>query len=103
MRGDPIAVAQLDGVWDVKRLSGALPPLVGMRKSIHGSRGETLLGPIRMPFDVRGNELHYRAPFSRFVDVLLVDRDVCEGRATFNGKQFGRFELRRRKDSRPEV
>jgi ferritin-like metal-binding protein YciE len=88
-------VAQLDGVWEVKRLSGVLPPLVGMRKRIHGTRGETIVGPIRMPFDVRGNELHYHAPFSGFVDVLVVGGDVCEGRATFNGKEFGRFELRR--------
>jgi ferritin-like metal-binding protein YciE len=88
-------VAELDGSWEVKRISGALPPLFGMRKRIFGARGETLVGPIRMPFEVRGTELHYRPPFSGFVDVLEVGADVCQGRATFNGKEFARFELRR--------
>jgi hypothetical protein len=95
-------VAQLDGIWEVKRLSGALPPLVGMRKRISGTRGETLLGPLRMPFEVRGNELHYRAPFSGFVDVIDVGENVGQGRATFNGKQFGRFELRRAQMAKEE-
>ena len=88
-------MAQLDGVWEVHRLSGVLPPLLGMRKRIRGARGETLVGPVRMCFDVHGNELHYRPPFSGFVDVLEVGGDVCQGRATFNGKEFARFELRR--------
>jgi ferritin-like metal-binding protein YciE len=90
-------VAELDGVWDVKRVSGALPPLSNMRKRIRGARGETVLGPLRMPFDVRGNELHYRAPFGGFVDLLELDEsgDLCRGRATFKGNDFATFELRR--------
>jgi ferritin-like metal-binding protein YciE len=88
-------VAQLDGVWEVRRRSGVLPPLLGMRKRIHGARGETLLGPIRMPFDVRGNELHYRAPFSGFVDVVHGEGDVLRGSATFKGTEYALFELRR--------
>ena len=88
-------MANLDGVWDVRRVSGALPPLVGMRKRIGGTRGETLLGPMRMSFDVRGNELHYRAPLSGFVDVVEGEGDLLQGRATYKGRDFGRFELRR--------
>jgi ferritin-like metal-binding protein YciE len=73
-----------------------LPPLVGMRKRIGGTRGVTLLGPTRMSFDVRGNELHYRRPFQGFVDVLEPSgEDVFHGRATFMGREFGTFALRR--------
>ena len=88
-------MTSLDGTWDVKRLSGALPPLVAMRKRIGGTRGETVLGPARMSFDVRGNELHYHAPFAGFVDVVEGEGDVLQGRATYKGREFGRFELRR--------
>jgi len=34
-------VSELDGVWAVKRTGGLLPPLVGIRKDIHGTRGKT--------------------------------------------------------------
>jgi hypothetical protein len=89
-------VARLDGTWSVKRAGGWLPPLVRMRKRIDGPRGETLVGPLHMSFEVRGNELHYRRPFSGFVDVLeAVGPDRFRGRATFRGREFGRFELRR--------
>lgn len=84
----------LDGVWDVRRVGGFLPPLFGIRKRIGGARGQTVVGPVRVPFDVRGRELHYRAPFRSFVDVLeVVDADHVRGRATFRGREFGRFEL----------
>jgi hypothetical protein len=97
-------VASLDGVWDVKRVSGFLPPLVGMRKRIHGPRGRTLAGPLRMAFDVRGNELHYRRPFQGFVDIVeVVDADHVRGRATFRGREYGQFELRRRRETDAHV
>ncbi len=89
-------MAQLDGVWDVQRRGGFLPPLAGMRKRISGTRGMTLVGPARMSFEVRGNELHYRRPFQGFVDVLEPEgEDVFGGRATFMGREYGTFELRR--------
>jgi ferritin-like metal-binding protein YciE len=89
-------VAQLDGVWDVERSGGLLPPFAGMRKRISGSRGVTLVGPVRMSFEVRGNELHYRRPFQGFVDVLEPSGDdVFHGRATLMGREFGTFILRR--------
>ncbi|TML59935.1 MAG: DUF892 family protein [Actinobacteria bacterium] len=90
-------MAGLDGVWEVERTGGALPPLVGCRKRIGGSRGTTVFGALPgMPFDVRGNELHYRAPFAGFVDVVEPDGpDRYRGRATFRGYSFGEFAMRR--------
>jgi len=91
-------VAGLDGVWEVERTGGALPPLVGCRKRIHGTRGTTVFGALPgMAFDVRGNELHYRGPFAGFVDVVERDgADRYRGRATFRGLAFGQFVMRRR-------
>jgi ferritin-like metal-binding protein YciE len=89
-------VSELDGIWDVRRTGGLLPPLVGVRKRIAGSRGETRIGDVAgVPFDVVGLELHYRAPFAGFVDVLEPDADGWRGRSTFHGREFGRFEMRR--------
>jgi hypothetical protein len=94
-------VAAFDGVWQVRRVGGVLPPLWGMRKRIDGARGETRLGPLRMSFDVRGDELHYHSPLKGLVDVLtLVDEGQVNGRATFRGMELGRFELRK-DDGRP--
>jgi ferritin-like metal-binding protein YciE len=89
-------MAELDGVWDVKRVSGALPPLTGVRKRIAGGRGETVAynGP-RVSFDVVGTELRYRQPFAFLVDVLEPDADGFRGRATAFGRTYGTFELRR--------
>jgi ferritin-like metal-binding protein YciE len=88
-------MAELDGVWQVERAGGALPPMAGVRKRIHGLQGETLAGPVRMPFDVRGNELHYHAPFVGLVDVLEPQNGGFEGRARWFGMEVGRFRLRR--------
>ena len=85
----------LDGVWTVERVSGVLPPMVGVRKRIDGSSGVTLAGPLRMRFDVHGNELRYRAPFFGLVDRLEPENGGWLGRATWFGREFGRFRLRR--------
>ena len=46
-------MAELDGLWDVRRVSGLLPPMVGVRKRVSGSKGETKVGPLPgAPFDV---------------------------------------------------
>ena len=88
---------ELDGVWNVERRSGLLPPMVGVRKRIHGASGETTCGRLPgMPFDVVGLSLHYRGPFRGFVDELEPDGDGFRGRATFRGRVFGRFALTRR-------
>ena len=86
---------ELDGVWDVTRTGGLLPPLVGVRKTITGTRGETHLpgGMLGAPFDVIGLELHYRRPFTGFVDVLTPSGDGFSGRATYRRREFGRFEM----------
>ena len=88
---------ELDGDWDVRRLSGALPPLVGVRKRIDGDRGATLLpGGLALPFAVAGRELRYRPPFSMVVDVLEPDGDAWRGRATVFGRTVGEFRMSRR-------
>ena len=90
-------MAELDGVWNVKRLSGLLPPLVGVHKEIHGTTGETKVGPLPgATFDVVGLSLRYRAPFAGFVDELEPDDAGFRGTATFRGRRFGRFALERR-------
>jgi hypothetical protein len=89
-------VAELDGLWGVKRVGGALPPLVGVRKEISGTSGSTKIGPLAcMPFDVVGQSLRYRPPFQAFVDVLEPAGDEFHGSATFRGREFGKFEMRR--------
>jgi ferritin-like metal-binding protein YciE len=88
-------VAELDGVWRVTRLSGLLPPLLGVHKRIRGASGETAIGPLPgVPFDVVGLTLRYRAPFRGFVDELQPADDGFVGRATFRGRAFGRFALK---------
>jgi hypothetical protein len=92
-----LSISELDGIWDVRRVSGALPPLVGVRKRIDGTRGETVVGGGRgLPFEVHGLELRYRAPLSFLVDVLERDGDGYRGRATAFGRTYGRFRLVRR-------
>ena len=86
-------MSELDGVWKVERVGGALPPMTGVRKRIDGDRGVTLAGPVKMRFEVRGLELRYRPPFVGFVDFLEPDGDGYRGRATFLGRQFGSFRL----------
>jgi hypothetical protein len=86
----------LDGEWKVRRLGGLLPPLVGVRKEIHGASGETRVGRLPgAPFDVVGLDLRYRAPFRDFVDELEPDGERYLGRATFRGREFGRFAMER--------
>ncbi|MGH3001253.1 MAG: ferritin-like domain-containing protein [Gaiellaceae bacterium] len=88
---------ELDGIWDLRRTGGLLPPLKGVHKRISGTRGTTRVGGAAgMPFDVVGLELHYRAPFAGFVDVLVPDGAGFHGHATFRGHEFGQFDLRRR-------
>jgi hypothetical protein len=80
-------------------VSGLLPPLVGVQKRIHGSSGETRVGPLfGVPFDLVGRDLHYRAPFRGFVDELEPAGSGYLGRATFRGRVFGRFALERLTD-----
>jgi hypothetical protein len=90
-------VPELDGDWELERLSGALPPLVGMRKRIQGDRGATIFpGGLRLPFAVLARELRYCAPFSMIVDVLEPDGVGWRGSATVFGRTVGEFRMSRR-------
>jgi ferritin-like metal-binding protein YciE len=92
----PSGVPELDGIWQVQRTGGLLPPLLGVTKRIRGARGETRIGRAPgAPFDVVGHELHYHAPFAGLVDVVEPDGEGFRGRATFRGREFGRFTMTR--------
>jgi ferritin-like metal-binding protein YciE len=96
MPWNPNDVGELDGVWAVERVSGALPPLHGCVKRIRGSRGTTEFPNFPgLPFDVRGLELHYRAPFAMLVDKLEPENGGYRGHAIMLGREFGQFTLRR--------
>jgi hypothetical protein len=89
-------MGELDGLWRVERTGGLLPPLPGVRKRISNDRGETRVGFLPgVPFDLVGRELRYRGPFAGFVDVVEPDGEGFRGRATFRGRTFGGFVLRR--------
>jgi hypothetical protein len=89
-------VVELDGLWKVERVSGLLPPMVGVRKRIAGDRGETLVGPLPgIPFVVEGHTLRYRPRLSGLVDVVEPDPGGFRGRALLHGREYGRFFLRR--------
>jgi ferritin-like metal-binding protein YciE len=97
-------VAELDGVWRVERLSGALPPLVGVTKRIAGGRGRTLLGPVPVQFDVVGDELRYRAPLVGVVDVLdPAGEGEWTGRTTLFGRDVGRFRMIRERSTMSDL
>ena len=75
-----------------RRSSGALPPLHGCVKRIHGNRGTTEFPRAPgMPFEVRGLELHYRSPFGMLVDKLEPQTAVlpAAGALGRNGHHFG--------------
>jgi len=89
-------VPELDGEWDVRRVSGFLPPLLGIRKRIDGESGATVLpGGLGVPFAVAGRELRYRRPFAMVVDVLEPDGEGWRGRATVLGRTVGEFRMSR--------
>ena len=89
-------MGELDGVWRVERVGGALPPLHGCVKRINGARGTTEFPRFPgMPFEVRGLELHYRPPFGIVVDKLERRNGGYLGRATVLGREVGQFTLRR--------
>ena len=56
----------------------------------------TRCGPLPgVPFSVDGLSLRYHRPFTGFVDVLSRDGEGFSGRATFRGREYGRFSMRR--------
>jgi hypothetical protein len=87
------AAGSLEGSWRVERTSGLLPPLLPIRKQIGPEAGVTRIGPLRLPFRVEGRTLRYRRPLQAFVDELEPSGDGFAGRATFLGREYGRFRL----------
>jgi ferritin-like metal-binding protein YciE len=89
-------MAVLDGLWSVERVGGFLPPLVGVRKRIAGSTGETTVAGLPgAPFAVEGLVLRYRAPLSGLTDVLEPEDDGYSGRTSYRGREIGKFRMRR--------
>ena len=90
-------MSELDGEWEVRRVSGLLPPLYGVRKRIEGTGGVTLLGPFGAPFDVVGRRLRYRGLLTRgLVDSVEPGEDGWwDGVARYRGRKLGRFAMRR--------
>lgn len=92
----------LDGEWVVERVSGLLPPMVGVRKTIHGTRGETRVGRLlSLPFTVsRGAReavrIDYRPPLAMIADELAPDgAGGWSGTSRIAGVPLGRFRMRR--------
>jgi hypothetical protein len=85
---------ELDGVWDVRRTGGALPPMRGIvRKRISDGRGTTVAAGVPFPFVVEGLSLRY--PFG-LVDELVPDgSDAFEGTAKLFGRPVGTFRMTR--------
>jgi ferritin-like metal-binding protein YciE len=91
----------LEGDWRVERLSGFLPPMLGIRKRIRGDRGEIQVGALPgWSFRVERREervaLVYREPFSAIVDELWTgSENSWLGRSTLGGRELGRFRMTR--------
>ena|SRR5215210_2188913 len=94
-------VTDLEGDWRVARVSGLLPPMLGVWKRIHGNRGETRFGPLPgVAFRVEECEgdiaLIYCPPLSMFIDQLRPGpHGLWLGQSTVCGRKFGRFQMTR--------
>lgn len=91
---------ELDGVWDVRRTGGALPPMRGIvHKRIENGRGSTAAAGVRFPFVVDGLALRY--PFG-LVDELVPDGPgAYDGTAVLFGRRVGTFRMIRRGPAPP--
>jgi hypothetical protein len=84
----------LDGVWDVHRTGGLLPPMRGIvHKRIEGGRGWTIALGVRLPFTVDGLSLRYPGGL---VDDLVPDGpNAYDGTTRLFGRMVGTFRLTR--------
>jgi hypothetical protein len=90
----------LDGIWDVQRTGGALPPMRGIvHKEIANGRGSTIAAGARFPFVVVGLELRY--PFGLVDELVPAGPDAYEGTAKLFGRTVGTFRMTRREPVPP--
>jgi hypothetical protein len=95
---------ELEGEWKIERLGGLLPPMIGVRKRIHGARGETRFATLTLwPFRIERRTgfvtLVYSPPFSLLADELWPEADDSWlGRTVIAGLELGRFRMIRSKD-----
>jgi hypothetical protein len=84
----------LDGVWEVQRTGGALPPMRGLvRKQIENGRGWTIALGVRLPFVVDGLSLRY--PLGLVDELVPAGPDGYDGTTRLLGHTIGTFRLRR--------
>jgi hypothetical protein len=69
--------------------------MLGVGKTISGSRGHTTVGPLHVPFRVSGLTLQYTGLLHGLEDRLEPDTAGFRGRSYLYGIELGRFELRR--------
>jgi len=85
---------ELDGVWDVHRTGGALPPMRGVvRKRIENGRGWTIAFGVRIPFVVDGMALRY--PLALVDELVPAGPDAYDGTTRLFGRAVGTFRLTR--------
>ena len=65
----------LDGVWTVERVSGALPPMSRVRKQIDGASGVTVAGLLRMLISRRDRADEAPGEADRLRDEVVTLRD----------------------------
>lgn len=92
----------LEGIWDVHRTGGALPPMRGIvHKRIGDGRGWTIAAGVPFPFVVAGLSLRY--PFG-LVDELVPDGpEAYDGTAKLFGRTVGTFRMTRREPVPPRA
>jgi hypothetical protein len=97
-------VRELKGEWKIERLGGLLPPMIDIRKRVHGTRGETRFGALPVwPFRIERRAgriaLVYYPPFCLLVDELQPEASGSWlGRTVICGRELGRFRMTRNKD-----
>jgi ferritin-like metal-binding protein YciE len=102
-------VTHIEGHWRVERVGGLLPPMIGVRKRIHGESGEAGVGflpgwPFQLKRHGRRVALIYRPSLSTLVDELQAETDGSWfGRTTLGGCELGRFRMTRLGYNDPNV
>jgi hypothetical protein len=86
--------SELDGLWDVHRTGGALPPMRGIvRKRIEKGRGWTIALGVGIPFTVDGLSLRY--PVGLMDELVPAGPDGYDGTTRLFGRIVGTFKLTR--------